>query len=91
MKERIRSEKHKLSEKESHCSLTGFFLCCQVIEAQMEVYEKSLKEARRCLLRKAEWGEAILPQPEVQSSCNMFVTDLMWASRIWCFRGGKST
>ncbi|XP_061608888.1 BRCA1-A complex subunit RAP80 [Phyllopteryx taeniolatus] len=36
----------------------------QVIVAQMEVYEKSLKEAQRCLLRKAEWGDAILPQSE---------------------------
>ncbi|XP_072231714.1 uncharacterized protein [Leuresthes tenuis] len=36
----------------------------QVIVAQMEVYEKSLKEAQRRLLRKAEWGEAVLPQPE---------------------------
>ncbi|XP_051256350.1 BRCA1-A complex subunit RAP80 [Dicentrarchus labrax] len=36
----------------------------QVIQAQMEVYEKSLKQAQRCLLRKAEWGEGILPQPE---------------------------
>lgn len=38
----------------------------QVILAQMDVYEKSLKQAQRCLLRKAEWGEAILPQPEVR-------------------------
>ncbi|XP_034539259.1 uncharacterized protein uimc1 isoform X3 [Notolabrus celidotus] len=36
----------------------------QVILAQMEVYEKSLKQAQRCLLRKAEWGEAVLPQVE---------------------------
>ncbi|KAM4620888.1 uncharacterized protein uimc1 [Polymixia lowei] len=36
----------------------------QVILAQMEVYEKSLKQAQRGLLRKAEWGEAILPEPE---------------------------
>ncbi|KAF3841178.1 hypothetical protein F7725_007040 [Dissostichus mawsoni] len=28
----------------------------QVIMAQMEVYEKSLKQAQRFLLRKAEWG-----------------------------------
>lgn len=41
------------------------FFCSQVILAQMEVYEKSLKQAQRCLLRKAEWGEAILPQTEV--------------------------
>ncbi|XP_039632725.1 BRCA1-A complex subunit RAP80 [Perca fluviatilis] len=40
----------------------------QVILAQMEVYEKSLKQAQRCLLRKAEWGEAILPQPEKSPS-----------------------
>ncbi|XP_051903141.1 BRCA1-A complex subunit RAP80 isoform X2 [Hippocampus zosterae] len=36
----------------------------QVIVAQMELYEKSLKEAQRCLLRKAEWGDAIVPQLE---------------------------
>ncbi|XP_055358095.1 BRCA1-A complex subunit RAP80 [Betta splendens] len=36
----------------------------QVIVAQMEVYEKSLKQAQRCLLRKAEWGEPVLPRPE---------------------------
>ncbi|MEQ2287531.1 hypothetical protein AMECASPLE_013554 [Ameca splendens] len=36
----------------------------QVIMAQMEVYEKSLKQAQRGLLRKAEWGEAIQPQPQ---------------------------
>ncbi|XP_030601508.1 BRCA1-A complex subunit RAP80 isoform X4 [Archocentrus centrarchus] len=40
----------------------------QVIVAQMEVYEKSLKRAQRCLLRKAEWGEAVLPQTEKSSS-----------------------
>lgn len=33
---------------------------------QMEVYEKSLKEAQRNLLRKAPWGEGIQPQPEGQ-------------------------
>lgn len=32
----------------------------------MEVYEKSLKEAQRNLLRKAHWGEGIQPQPEGQ-------------------------
>lgn len=36
----------------------------QVIVKQMEVYEKSLKEAQRSLLRKAPWGEGIQPQPE---------------------------
>ncbi|XP_043997529.1 uncharacterized protein uimc1 isoform X2 [Gambusia affinis] len=36
----------------------------KVIVAQMEVYEKSLKEAQRGLLRKAEWGEAIQPEPQ---------------------------
>ncbi|XP_041865243.1 fibrous sheath CABYR-binding protein [Melanotaenia boesemani] len=40
----------------------------QVIMTQMEVYEKSLKQAQRCLLRKAEWGEAVLPQPEKSPS-----------------------
>lgn len=43
----------------------SFFPVFQVILAQMEVYEKSLKRAQRRLLRKAEWGEAIVPQPEV--------------------------
>lgn len=38
----------------------------QVIVAQMEVYEKTLKRAQRRLLRKAEWGEAVLPQTEVR-------------------------
>uniref|UniRef100_UPI0037E840C5 BRCA1-A complex subunit RAP80 n=1 Tax=Semicossyphus pulcher TaxID=241346 RepID=UPI0037E840C5 len=36
----------------------------QVILAQMDVYEKSLKQAQRCLLRKAEWGGPVLPQLE---------------------------
>ncbi|XP_056451046.1 uncharacterized protein uimc1 isoform X3 [Gadus chalcogrammus] len=36
----------------------------QVILAQMEVYEKSLKNAQRGLLRKAEWGAGITPKPE---------------------------
>ncbi|XP_038161001.1 BRCA1-A complex subunit RAP80-like [Cyprinodon tularosa] len=36
----------------------------QVIVAQMEVYEKSLKQVQRGLLRKAEWGKAIQPEPE---------------------------
>lgn len=45
--------------------LLALFCVSQVILAQMEVYEKSLKQAQRGLLRKAEWGEAILPQPEV--------------------------
>ncbi|XP_023818684.1 BRCA1-A complex subunit RAP80 isoform X1 [Oryzias latipes] len=40
----------------------------QVIEAQMEVYEKSLKQAQRRLPRKAEWAEPILPEPEKASS-----------------------
>ncbi|XP_034060077.1 BRCA1-A complex subunit RAP80 isoform X3 [Gymnodraco acuticeps] len=40
----------------------------QVIMAQMEVYEKSLKQAQRFLLRKAEWGGAVLPQPEKSPS-----------------------
>ncbi|KAM9782017.1 BRCA1-A complex subunit RAP80 isoform X3 [Syngnathus typhle] len=39
----------------------------QVIVAQMEVYEKSLKEAQRGLLRKAQWGAPILPQSEKSS------------------------
>nr|XP_023700847.1 BRCA1-A complex subunit RAP80 isoform X2 [Paramormyrops kingsleyae] len=33
----------------------------QVILSQLEVYEKSLKQARRTLLRKAEWGDPLLP------------------------------
>ena len=54
----------------SHRIICLLLICCcsQVIVAQMEVYEKSLKEAQRRLLRKAEWGEAVLPQPEVGSS-----------------------
>ncbi|XP_036071079.1 BRCA1-A complex subunit RAP80 isoform X1 [Oryzias melastigma] len=40
----------------------------QVIEAQMEVYQKSVKQAQRRLLRKAPWGEPILPEPEKASS-----------------------
>ncbi|XP_037544140.1 uncharacterized protein uimc1 [Nematolebias whitei] len=40
----------------------------QVILAQMEVYQTSLKRAQRCLLRKAEWGEAVLPEPEKSPS-----------------------
>ncbi|XP_056254168.1 uncharacterized protein uimc1 isoform X1 [Seriola aureovittata] len=40
----------------------------QVILAQMQVYDRSLKQAQRCLLRKAEWGEPILPQPEKSPS-----------------------
>ncbi|TNN56189.1 BRCA1-A complex subunit RAP80 [Liparis tanakae] len=40
----------------------------QVILGHMEVYEKSLKQAQRGLLRKAEWGEAVLPQPEKSPS-----------------------
>nr|XP_029527042.1 BRCA1-A complex subunit RAP80-like isoform X1 [Oncorhynchus nerka]XP_029527043.1 BRCA1-A complex subunit RAP80-like isoform X1 [Oncorhynchus nerka] len=35
----------------------------QVILSQLEVYEKSLKEAQRGLLRKAGWGEPVLPGP----------------------------
>ncbi|CAL8265584.1 unnamed protein product [Merluccius merluccius] len=38
----------------------------QVILAQMEVYEKSLKHAQRSLLKKAEWGEGITPKTETQ-------------------------
>ncbi|CAM4671264.1 unnamed protein product [Leuciscus chuanchicus] len=33
----------------------------RVIMCQMEVYEKSLKEAQRKLLRKADWGQPVLP------------------------------
>lgn len=40
--------------------------------AQMEVYEKSLKQAQRGLLRKAEWGKAIQPEPEVKQSTLVF-------------------
>ncbi|KAM9498830.1 uncharacterized protein ACWYII_002053 isoform 4-T4 [Salvelinus alpinus] len=35
----------------------------QVILSQLEVYEKSLKEAQRGLLKKAGWGEPVLPGP----------------------------
>lgn len=33
----------------------------QVILAQLEVYEKSLKSAQRGLLHKAAWGDPVLP------------------------------
>lgn len=33
----------------------------RVIMCQLEVYEKSLKEAQRELLRKVEWGQPVLP------------------------------
>lgn len=46
--------------------MENLLLPCQVIVAQMEVFEKSLKMAQRNLLRKAEWGEGIEPQPEGQ-------------------------
>ncbi|KAJ3588683.1 hypothetical protein NHX12_009537 [Muraenolepis orangiensis] len=36
----------------------------QVILAQMEVYEKSLKHAQRSLLNKVQWGKGITPQSE---------------------------
>ncbi|XP_062867615.1 BRCA1-A complex subunit RAP80 isoform X2 [Trichomycterus rosablanca] len=39
----------------------------QVILTQLEVYEKSLKEARRQLLRKAEWGLPVSPCPAERS------------------------
>ncbi|KAG7257523.1 hypothetical protein CRUP_020604 [Coryphaenoides rupestris] len=37
----------------------------QAILAQMEVYEKSLKHAQRSLLKKAQWGDGIIPKTEV--------------------------
>ncbi|KAG7232248.1 hypothetical protein INR49_009530 [Caranx melampygus] len=40
----------------------------QVILAQMQVYDRSVKQAQRCLLRKIPWGEPILPQPEKSPS-----------------------
>ncbi|XP_043077306.1 BRCA1-A complex subunit RAP80 isoform X2 [Puntigrus tetrazona] len=36
----------------------------RVIMCQMEVYEKSLKEAQRKMLHKAEWGQPVLPGSE---------------------------
>lgn len=36
----------------------------RVIMCQMEVYEKSLKEAQRKLLRKADWGQPVVPGSE---------------------------
>ncbi|XP_059382682.1 BRCA1-A complex subunit RAP80 isoform X4 [Carassius carassius] len=36
----------------------------RVIMCQMEVYEKSLKEAQRELLHKADWGQPVLPGSE---------------------------
>ncbi|XP_060942271.1 BRCA1-A complex subunit RAP80 [Limanda limanda] len=44
----------------------------QVILAQMDVYNTSLKRAQRRLLRKAPWGGAILPQPEKSPSPESF-------------------
>lgn len=41
----------------------------------MEVYEKSLKEAQRNLLRKAQWGEGIQPQPEGQQEVTSQLSD----------------
>ncbi|XP_064205730.1 BRCA1-A complex subunit RAP80 isoform X1 [Anguilla rostrata] len=41
----------------------------QVILTQLEVYEKSLKSAQRGLLRKAEWGEPVLPGPLKRPFC----------------------
>ncbi|XP_055004565.1 BRCA1-A complex subunit RAP80 isoform X2 [Boleophthalmus pectinirostris] len=43
-------------------------LYTKVIVAQMEVYEKSLKQAQRGLLHKLEWGGPVLPQPEKSPS-----------------------
>ncbi|XP_066572526.1 BRCA1-A complex subunit RAP80 isoform X3 [Amia ocellicauda] len=40
----------------------------QVILSQLEVYEKSLKEAQRGLLRKAEWGDPVLPAPSDETA-----------------------
>lgn len=40
----------------------------KVIVAQMEVYEKSLKQAQRRLMKKVDWGEPVLPQPEKSPS-----------------------
>ncbi|XP_035481362.2 BRCA1-A complex subunit RAP80 isoform X2 [Scophthalmus maximus] len=40
----------------------------QVILAQMNVYDQSLKLAQRRLLRKAPWGDAILPRVEKSPS-----------------------
>ncbi|XP_017347938.1 BRCA1-A complex subunit RAP80 isoform X1 [Ictalurus punctatus] len=39
----------------------------RVILAQLEVYEKSLKEAQRQLLRKADWGLPVFPCPVEKS------------------------
>lgn len=39
----------------------------RVIMCQMEVYEKSLKEAQRELLRKADWGKPVCPESPERS------------------------
>ncbi|XP_018583918.1 BRCA1-A complex subunit RAP80 isoform X2 [Scleropages formosus] len=41
----------------------------RAILTQLEVYEKSLKEARRGLLRKAAWGDPVLPGPAEVPPC----------------------
>ena len=58
-----------------------------MILAQMEVYEKSLKSAQRGLLRKAEWGDAITPQPEVQPTGGFLQSAIL---AIECVQKSKS-
>nr|XP_015205368.1 PREDICTED: BRCA1-A complex subunit RAP80 isoform X1 [Lepisosteus oculatus] len=41
----------------------------QVILTQMDVYQRSLKAAQRGLLRKAEWGDPVLPAPTEEPPC----------------------
>ncbi|XP_056587014.1 BRCA1-A complex subunit RAP80 isoform X2 [Triplophysa dalaica] len=63
-------------ETEDHCTVSYYWgvpFCptgqnpddyTRVIMCQLEVYEKSLKEARRDLLRKAVWSQPVLPASE---------------------------
>ncbi|XP_057216089.1 BRCA1-A complex subunit RAP80 isoform X1 [Triplophysa rosa] len=67
---------HTGVEKGDHCTVSYYWgvpFCptgqnpddyTRVIMCQLEVYEKSLKEARRDLLRKAVWSQPVLPAPE---------------------------
>ncbi|XP_039632484.1 BRCA1-A complex subunit RAP80 isoform X2 [Polypterus senegalus] len=41
----------------------------KIILCQLEVYEKSLKDAQRDLFHKAEWGEPVLPEPPEHMNC----------------------
>ncbi|KAA0720364.1 BRCA1-A complex subunit RAP80 [Triplophysa tibetana] len=67
---------HTGVETDDHCTVSYYWgvpFCptgqnpddyTRVIMCQLEVYEKSLKEARRDLLRKAVWSQPVLPASE---------------------------